>query len=241
MHGTNTADQKTCKISWSRLTFATLRHFEILYPLWTYDPLIIFDPYFAWFRRAKAAALEAWLDQTCLGELSSTNAHGTTIEDWQMMIHNELWWCNGRTQTISDFGDRWSPHVSTWPFVIFCPGGRPSTSDFARLGAFAPCVKLLDLPWSSRLEAVIWQVCCLKWDYVDLVRSCFYLHLIRFVNRFLHGSAVRLRVSSPCPGTLQLLRGLARHIIEALTVSQSQRLPAAFAPLRQCQRLRQQH
>ena len=102
-------------------------------------------------------------------------------------------------------------------------------------------VKLLDLPWSSRLEAVIWQVCCLKWDYVDLVRSCFYLHLIRFVNRFLHGSAVRLRVSSPCPGTLQLLRGLARHIIEALTVSQSQRLPAAFAPLRQCQRLRQQH
>jgi hypothetical protein len=130
---------KACKISWSRLTFATLRHFEILYPLWTYDPLIIFDPYFAWFRHAKAAALEAWLDQTCLGELSSTNAHGTTIEDWQMMIHNELWWCNGRTRTISDFGDRWSPHVSTWPFVIFCPGGRPSTSDFARLGAFAPC------------------------------------------------------------------------------------------------------
>lgn len=194
-------------------------------------PLIIFDPYFAWFRRAKAAALEAWLDQTCLGELSSTNAW---YDDWGL-TNDDSQWTLVMQWSDSDYLGLWWQMVSTCLDLTFCPGGRPLTSDFARLGAFAPCVDLLDL------EAVIWQVCCLKWDYVDLVRSCFYLHLIRFVNRFLHGSADRLRVSSPCPGTLQLLRGLARHIIEALTVSQSQRLPAAFAPLRQCQRLRQQH
>ena len=205
MHGANKINLQTpancMEAAW---LFATLRFLCLV----ILNHFAHFRMIFAWFlpHTQRLRLLEAWLDQTCPWwiEFHKTHKRGMTDmtiekDDWQVTISQQTW----GIAMVWIFGDKMVLHMSgTSPFV---PGGRLSTSDSARLGAFAPCFQALwffSRFWSGHMDRCV----CLKWDSVDLVHSCFSSTLgLVFVN-YLHGSADRLRMSSPCPGHFAVMR-----------------------------------